>query len=313
MPTENIDPVSGNEIPPGSLPQEVRDDVDAKLSEGEYVLPADVVRYFGLDYIEKLINKAKQGMEELQAGGRIGGKTEEDLPFSPEELQAHEAEMASGPPQMAVGGLVPSAGSVTDETNRGPVDPVTGLPWWQLQQKQQEQAPVKAPVVESWMDKQSMRQPTTGLAASIDKWAPKDFITYANTKGNAANRMVEAGISTLIPMGGLALKARQKYLDKGVPTQLDTMISTGKDSQGNPLSQEDLTALKDARTKIGDTSTQTKEKGGLGGVISKGLKSLFGGSETKSASTPTKTTTKPTTKSTPTKSSTTKALGLFSV
>jgi len=63
---QNVDPVSGNEVPPGSLPQEVRDDVDAKLSEGEYVLPADVVRYFGLDYIEKLVNKAKQGMEEFQ-------------------------------------------------------------------------------------------------------------------------------------------------------------------------------------------------------------------------------------------------------
>ena len=32
------DPVSGNEIPPGSMANEVRDDVDAKLSDGEYVV-----------------------------------------------------------------------------------------------------------------------------------------------------------------------------------------------------------------------------------------------------------------------------------
>ena len=29
-----VDPISGNEVPPGSLPVEVRDDIDAKLSEG---------------------------------------------------------------------------------------------------------------------------------------------------------------------------------------------------------------------------------------------------------------------------------------
>ena len=39
------DPVSGNEIPPGSLAKEVRDDIPAQLSEGEYVVPADVVQY----------------------------------------------------------------------------------------------------------------------------------------------------------------------------------------------------------------------------------------------------------------------------
>ena len=45
---EKVDPVSGNDVPPGSLPVEVRDDIDAKLSEGEYVVPADVVRFFGV-------------------------------------------------------------------------------------------------------------------------------------------------------------------------------------------------------------------------------------------------------------------------
>ena len=39
-----VDPVSGNEIPPGSMAKEVRDDIPAQLSEGEYVVPADVVQ-----------------------------------------------------------------------------------------------------------------------------------------------------------------------------------------------------------------------------------------------------------------------------
>lgn len=69
----NRDPISGNEIPAGSLAKEVRDDVDAKLSEGEYVVPADVVRFFGVNYFEKLRQKAKAGLEEMDRDGRIGG------------------------------------------------------------------------------------------------------------------------------------------------------------------------------------------------------------------------------------------------
>jgi hypothetical protein len=34
----NVDPVSGNEVPTGSMPEEVRDDIDAKLSPGEFVV-----------------------------------------------------------------------------------------------------------------------------------------------------------------------------------------------------------------------------------------------------------------------------------
>ena len=43
-----IEDSSGNHIPAGSLPEEVADDVPAMLSEGEYVVPADVVRWHGV-------------------------------------------------------------------------------------------------------------------------------------------------------------------------------------------------------------------------------------------------------------------------
>ena len=103
----NRDPVSGNEIPAGSLAEEVRDDVDAKLSSGEYVVPADVVRFFGVDYFEKLRNKAKMGLEKMEADGRIGGEPapmDDDLPFSDEELMSVE----DTPVGMAEGGSVTS-------------------------------------------------------------------------------------------------------------------------------------------------------------------------------------------------------------
>jgi len=70
----NKDPVSGNDVPSGSMAKEVRDDLPAMLSEGEYVVPADVVRYFGVNYFEDLRNKAKSGLTNMEKDGRIGGE-----------------------------------------------------------------------------------------------------------------------------------------------------------------------------------------------------------------------------------------------
>ena len=70
---ETIDPVSGNDVPPGSLPAEVRDDLPARLSEGEYVVPADVVRFFGVRVFEEMRAEAKRGLQQMEADGRIGG------------------------------------------------------------------------------------------------------------------------------------------------------------------------------------------------------------------------------------------------
>jgi len=76
---ETVDPVSGNDVPPGSLPVEVRDDIPARLSEGEYVVPADVVRYFGVRVFEEMRMEAKMGLQQMDADGRIGGE-----PIAPE-------------------------------------------------------------------------------------------------------------------------------------------------------------------------------------------------------------------------------------
>ena len=58
----STDPVSGNDVPVGSLQEEVRDDIPAQLSEGEFVFPADVVRYIGLENLMELRQKAKAGV-----------------------------------------------------------------------------------------------------------------------------------------------------------------------------------------------------------------------------------------------------------
>lgn len=75
-----VDPVSGNDVPPGSLKSEVRDDIDAKLSEGEFVIPADVVRYIGLERLMKLRDEAKQGLARMAEIGQMGNAQEVENP-----------------------------------------------------------------------------------------------------------------------------------------------------------------------------------------------------------------------------------------
>lgn len=71
-----VDPVSGNDVPPGALQEEVRDDIDAKLSEGEFVIPADVVRYIGLSTLMKMRDKAKEGLKKMEDIGQMGNAEE---------------------------------------------------------------------------------------------------------------------------------------------------------------------------------------------------------------------------------------------
>ena len=72
--TVGVDPVSGNEIPLGSSAKEVRDDIPAQLSEGEMVIPADVVRFFGVKFFEDIRQAAKIGYAKMDEDGRIGGE-----------------------------------------------------------------------------------------------------------------------------------------------------------------------------------------------------------------------------------------------
>ncbi len=65
------DEESGNPIPAGSTDKEVRDDVEALLSEGEYVLPADVVRWHGLKHIQEMRDEAKCGLMCMSMDGQI--------------------------------------------------------------------------------------------------------------------------------------------------------------------------------------------------------------------------------------------------
>lgn len=123
-----VDPVSGNEVPVGAMKEEVRDDVDAKLSEGEFVFPADVVRYLGLQTLMKLRDKAKQGLSRMNEIGQMGNAEEVDNPEAlhgegdmemddatfESEIDALLAEEGDDEMGFAQGGMVPDVVKYAD-------------------------------------------------------------------------------------------------------------------------------------------------------------------------------------------------------
>jgi len=84
------DKESGNNVPSGSSRAEVRDDVPAMLSEGEFVLPADVVRFIGLDRLMQIRQDAKMGLKKMEAMGQMGNSDEavipDDMPFDMDDI-----------------------------------------------------------------------------------------------------------------------------------------------------------------------------------------------------------------------------------
>lgn len=115
-----VDPVSGNDVPPGSTQEEVRDDIPAQLSEGEFVFPADVVRYWGLDTLMRMRQQAKLGLRMMDDMGQMGNSEEatlpDDIPFDINDLDMDEEEeynMAQGgvvgvPGYTGISGMAPS-------------------------------------------------------------------------------------------------------------------------------------------------------------------------------------------------------------
>ena len=105
--TVGVDPVSGNEIPLGSVAENVRDDIPTNLSEGEIVVPADVVNYWGVKLFEDLRAEAKRGFAQMEEDGRIGGKPMDedsiDIELSLEDVEVMDMPDAAEPEDAFLG------------------------------------------------------------------------------------------------------------------------------------------------------------------------------------------------------------------
>jgi hypothetical protein len=110
-----VDEESGNEVPIGSTRKEVRDDIPAQISEGEFVFPADVVRFLGLEKLMEMRQAAKMGLKQMEAMGQMGNSDEatipDDMPFGMADLVVISGPDEDDEPQKkAQGGLLLQSG-----------------------------------------------------------------------------------------------------------------------------------------------------------------------------------------------------------
>lgn len=79
-PTDNV---NGNDFDkggaselPATAPEEKADDIPAKLSENEFVIPAFAVKYWGLAHLHGMIAEAESEMSKLEDEGKVSDDTE---------------------------------------------------------------------------------------------------------------------------------------------------------------------------------------------------------------------------------------------
>lgn len=282
-----IDPVSGNVIPPGASAEEVRDDVDIKASENEYVIPADVVRFLGLDKIEKLVTSAKEKLAELSDRGRIGGDTGEDddeLPFDTSGLESIDDEpVPDATPAFAEGGQVKgnTTGLPQDEgfsgiktfkkgdktyyipyANGRPLfDPPSGATEVSMEEAtsantppQQSQTQPRQNFSSSYKSEDSNEdqdgEPRSRLAGDPSNWTPQDFINFGKQKDDFGSKAIKGMIGFAMPPAGLLMKQREKMLNNRTAEMFDTMLETGQDLQGNTLTSQQVSELGATRDRI---------------------------------------------------------------
>lgn len=100
----------GTEIPPGALPEEVADDQPVMLSKGEFVLPANVVRWHGLKNIMKLRDSALIGLEKMEEAGQVRRPGDGKNPGEPGEVEAKPVLAEEDPDEL----YIKSGGSLAD-------------------------------------------------------------------------------------------------------------------------------------------------------------------------------------------------------
>ena len=174
-----VDEVSGNDVPPGSTREEVRDDIPAQLSEGEFVFPADVVRFIGLEKLMQMRQKAKMGLQKMEEMGQMGNSEEatipDDMPFDINDLDMEdEVEYnRGGVVEAANGTFVQNAMPITyNPLNTTQTNTVTGNPT-------QMQAPMDT-------SNPYTGNPQTAYKTGIQPYAPVDYTTALGTSAVGA-------------------------------------------------------------------------------------------------------------------------------
>ena len=247
-----VDPVSGNDVPPGSTQEEVRDDIPAQLSEGEFVFPADVVRYFGLEKLMEMRQEAKAGLARMEAMGQMGNSEEatlpDDIPFSIEDLDMEDEDEYNTPQEFAYGGIVQMPGTnYTTTPNPGPttgfrpyVAPsIPGYTPQPIQAGPQYQG-IQLPGTKFTGATEKTNIPTFGQTVGTNPGQYDEFRTYVNSSGQTLRIPFKNGQPLYpIPQGYTLQKEDAVKVESTVPT---TTVGQDKDREGDGTGYDDPTS-----------------------------------------------------------------------
>jgi len=262
------DPVSGNDVPTGSLKKEVRDDIPAQLSEGEFVMPADVVRFHGLDKMMALRDEAKMGLQRMEDMGQMGNSEEatipDGIPFNMDDL-----ELEDEPMEMQVGGFVQ------------PSFTPGGMQQSQFTQYQPQFTPYQMPdytqpTMPAYTPPQQAATPMAPTAVpQFSSFVTPTYVTYVNDAGNTIQIPVGPDGKPLIPVpAGFKKQTDTPTVPDATPEpvqqqpvttqQQEDDPSDGREFGGGPagltMNQSKISVLSQLDPSFGQTISGIKDK-----------------------------------------------------
>ena len=255
-----VEPESGNEVPSGSLQKEVADDIPIMISEGEFVFPADVVRYIGLNTLMKMRQDAKQGLKMMEKMGQMGNPEEaelpDDIPFGMADLivigsdDDKDEKAEGGMIEMQTGGLlddprfsdpaVPSTPTLTEEDKKEIEDSLLGTAYGDITMRRYVNAEGDVKYIPFIGDEPQMPIPE---GYELDNSAPKTPSLVGQVSGDDGGRggdsgSAEADIFTRMQMEqDRALAMRDKPQRKPIEEWTEEELLAHYESFSNPLNR----------------------------------------------------------------------------
>ena len=243
-----VDPVSGNDVPIGSAQEEVRDDIPAQLSEGEFVFPADVVRFIGLEKLMMLRQEAKAGLKKMEAMGQMGNSEEatipDDIPFDSADIMVEDDDGNEGELEMNTGGVVYQPSQVGSQFN---IAPQQGLPYQQPQMYQQPVQQQQTGYMPSFAGQPIPQQPYTGF----DQFVPElqDYVnqTYINEETGETLIIPHLnGKPIYPPPAGFVLQTKEeKKEEEVIPETAVPTATVTEDREGDSTSPQNMAQAKE--------------------------------------------------------------------
>ena len=226
-----VDPVSGNDVPPGSNQEEVRDDIPAQLSEGEFVFPADVVRYFGLEKLMEMRQEAKMGLQRMDDMGQMGNSEEaimpDNLPFDIDDI---DMEDDNEPQEFNLGGVVQQPGTgIAGYTP--PPTPTTGYTPPPVGVAVAPVVPGSQPQVAFTPATASTNIPTFGQFVGTSGGRYDELVTYVNDAG-VVRQIPHVNGKPIYPVPE-GFKKQEKPTDAAPESPLVDTTTTTQQSQGD--------------------------------------------------------------------------------